>query len=521
MKFKKTWESIKTTPEAKRFIKVFNKTVDANSSIEEIVAGYHEVMANIGEELSPEDASWQTFQLMANLPDMEDNANEVVFFESFVDNLEIWYTYIDQEQNIVQSTKKKDCFIGKGNYRALNNWMNIISCFLYNINPFYKPMFYSNHFDWIQRNCDFLDIRLPELPRTNDYRKYTMYYLELCKSFAKYQEENDLNDAEFICYMYYFAHLQIDETQESELPRPTNVWLTGANPWDYERLETEGICKSAWACNERTQRGDIVIVYAVSPNSCFHSIWRANSGGCFNPFSYYHCRTTVVDCHPIPHVTYKEFMNDPVLSDFTIGHKNLQGVNGFELSSSEYASFISYLEKKCGYDISELPRLVNISTWTAPEIVKGNRDEEKQVENKYIKPLLHDILGYTEEDYTQQARHKSGRKEKSIPDFVFFQKGEHGLEHCPFLIEAKVDFKSTRQRRKDYEQGLSYAQTYRSKLMSIMDRHRVIVYHVDEYGCADYAHPAFEQQWEVIYSDPGIQSKLISLIGREVIKNIK
>lgn len=518
MKFKKTWELIKSTQLAQHFIDAFSKTANENTYLEDIVGGYFEVMSDLGEEMSPEDAAWQTFQLVENLPDLTECDENEDFFELFIDNLEIWQVYLDDKQQLIKSSKKKDCFINKGNYRAINSWMNIISCYLYNIDHYYKPIFFSDHFDWIQRNCDFLDIKLPEMPHTNDYRKYTMYYIDLCEAFADFQEANEMTDEEFLCYMYFFASHQIDDQTQADLPRPTNVWLTGANPLDYEKLENNEISKSAWACNERTQRGDIVIVYAVSPNSCFHSIWRADSGGCFNPFNYYHCRTTIVDCHPIPHITFKEFMADPVLSDFTIGRKNLQGVNGFELSANEYMSFIDYLNKR-GFDITNLPKLVNVSTWEHPEITSG--DPEKQVENKYIKPLLHNILGYTEFDYTQQARHKSGRKEKSIPDFVFFQQGEHGLEHCPFIIEAKVDFKSTRQRRKDYEQGLCYAQTYHSKLMSIMDRHRVIVYNVDANGAADYAHPAFEQQWEVIYSDPAEQSKLISLIGKEVVRNIK
>lgn len=517
IKYSNMWELVKKSPEAQIFINAFNKKVDKKTFIDDVVGGYFEVMNEIGEELTSDDAAFYTLQLIHNLPEIEeryDSCNS--FYESFVDNLEIWHHYIENNK-LVRSTKKKDCYFTKGNYRALNSWLNIISCYLYNIDPFFKPIFFNDHFDWIQRNCELLEIPLPELPRSRDYRQYTMYYYDICEAFTKYQEENELSDAEFLCYLYFFAYKMIDNTVISELPRPTNVWMTGANRWDYDKLEKGEITKSAWACNEQTQRGDIVIVYAVTPHSCFHSIWRADSGGRFNPFSYYHCRTTVTDCHPIPHITHKEFMNDPVLSTFKIGRKNLQGVNGFELSASEYDSFLDYLKDKC--DISNLPKLVNVSSWVHPEIVGPNPEE--QVEEKYIKPLLHNILGYKPEDYTQQARHKSGRKEKSIPDFVFFQSGEHGLEHCPFLIEAKVDFKSARQRRKDYEQGLSYAQIYRSKLMSIIDRNRVIVYTVDNNGYADYSHPVFEQQWEVIYSDSDIQSKLIGLIGREVVKNIK
>lgn len=435
MKFSKAWESFKTTPKAQKFIEVFSKRPDEETFLQDIIAEYFEIMSNLGEETYPEEADYYTLQLVTNEPTNIDAETIIDYFEAYVDNLEIWYTEI-QDEEIIRSTKKKDCLVQKGNYRALNSLMHIISSRLYNVNGFFKPIFFSDHFNWIQRNCELLEIAIPDVPRTKDYRKYTMYYLELCEAFMAFQEENNLTDAEFLCYLYLFADEHIDDNRDSQLPRPTNVWMTGANPYDFECLENGEITDSAWACNEKTQRGDIIIVYAVTPNSCFHSIWRADSGGCFNPFNYYHCRTTVVDCHPIPHVTFKEFMADPILSNFTIGRKKLQGVNGFELSASEYSAFLNYLADK-GCNTEELPQLVMNTDWERPEIVKGTGEPEKQVENKFIIPLLRDVLGYKEGDYTQQARHKSGRKEKSIPDFVFFQSGEHGLEHCPFLIEAK------------------------------------------------------------------------------------
>ncbi|MBQ0090349.1 MAG: type I restriction enzyme HsdR N-terminal domain-containing protein [Prevotellaceae bacterium] len=517
MKFQKLWETFKQSEQARKFIEVFE--AQSNNPLEriDIIGNIFEEMSSLGETTSKDDAQWWGFQLMVNFPELSDEQLDNLY-EHFIDNLEIWSAYLDGD-NIVYGEKKRDCLLPKGNYRALNNLMHIISTYLYTIDGFYKPIFYSDHFDWIQKNCELLKIELPDIPRTKDYRRYSLYYIELCECFKKFQEENDLSDSEFLCYLYLFGYKLWDEELQSELPRPTNVWMTGANPWDWEKLENGEISTSAWACNEDTQRGDIVIVYAVTPHSCFHSIWRASSGGCFNPFNYYHCRTTITDGNPIIQIKYKDFMADPILSNFKIGHKNLQGVNGFPISASEYSAFLQKL-KTLGCEITTLPQLVSInSNWTKPTI--EGKNPEKQVEEKLIKPLLHDILGYNVDDYTQQARHKSGRKEKSIPDFVFFQEGEHGLEHCPFIIEAKHDFKSTCQRRKDYDQGLCYAQTYHSKLMSIIDMNRVIVYKVDQNGCADYTKPIFEAQWEVIYSDPDMMNKLQKLIGREVVKQLK
>ena len=91
--------------------------------------------------------------------------------------------------------------------------------------------------------------------------------------------------------------------------------------------------ESIWACNERTRRGDIVVLYCTSPRSYIHSIWRSNSGGIFNPFDYYHCRTTVCDGILTPHITFKDLKDDEYMSQVPIVRRNLQGINGIELTA--------------------------------------------------------------------------------------------------------------------------------------------------------------------------------------------
>ena len=94
----------------------------------------------------------------------------------------------------------------------------------------------------------------------------------------------------------------------ADLPKPVNVWLTGADPGDIKTLDglgkkdNSGNPNFMWACNERTCRGDIVVIYCLRPRSCFHSIWRAKIRGIFNPFDYYHCRTNLCDGIKIPDI---------------------------------------------------------------------------------------------------------------------------------------------------------------------------------------------------------------------------
>lgn len=110
-----------------------------------------------------------------------------------------------------------------------------------------------------------------------------MYYYETRGVLNEFQKEYALTDGELCACLYdYGARVLLDakEPVESELPEPINVWLTGASgKGDFEFLDSLGEYEttktSIWACNERTRRGDIVIVYCTSPRSYLHSIWRA------------------------------------------------------------------------------------------------------------------------------------------------------------------------------------------------------------------------------------------------------
>ena len=67
-------------------------------------------------------------------------------------------------------------------------------------------------------------------------------------------------------------------------------------------------------------------MYCTTPRSYIHSVWRSNSGGIYNPFDYYHCRTTVCDGVITPHITNKDLKSDSYMSQLPIVKKNLQGI---------------------------------------------------------------------------------------------------------------------------------------------------------------------------------------------------
>jgi len=180
----------------------------------------------------------------------------------------------------------------KNEYRRKAADVFVLSVVLYFEYNFFKPMLLSSHFYIIQNNCDALGIELPPIPRTKDYREYLLYYYDICTVWNEFQKENELTDAECCACIYDYATMLQERHDKALLPKPINVWLTGASG-EVDFLTLDKSAKNGntdeeniWACNEQTRSGDLVVMYCLSPKSCIHSIWRADSGGMFNHFDY-------------------------------------------------------------------------------------------------------------------------------------------------------------------------------------------------------------------------------------------
>ena len=441
-----------------------------------------------------------------------------IYFEEFIDNFVFVEGYYDAENrkftfNPDKIYLKKDDYRGKVFSISVLSW--ILSFCYTSLIPILNPM----RFDIFQRNCNLLGIELPDIPKTKDYREFCFYYFDICSALTDFAKEYNLSQAELCACIYDFASMLSDEKKSEELPEPTNVWFTGAkgnNQFIYlDNLlkKKNADANQCWACNERTKRGDIIVMYCTSPRSYIHSIWRANSNGIFNPFTYYQKMTTVCNGIEVPKVTFKDLKDDSYWGQVPIVRGNLQGLNGVEITAEQYEKLLEIFKRK-GMSLRKIPKL-----FSSKSVNFGTIKVEKDVEEKILIPLLEKI-GYAEGDWTRQLSLKAGRKEKAIPDFVFYPKGESHFESSPFVIEAKYDFSSMIEFQKAFSQCFSYAKMLQAKIMGICDKERLVVYKINSTGSFDRDNPVFENHWKAIYSDSVIGAKLKQLIGAEVVKGM-
>jgi hypothetical protein len=446
---------------------------------------------------------------------LEKDENVSEYFTRLIDNLEICHVEKNSAGELIRKENKRPLILQK-EYKTFCSILSEISLILYlNCDLFFFPVLFREQFDVFMKILDVLNIPMPELPTKSDKRGRLLLYNELNKNITKFAEANNLTTQETCACIYDFAFMLLDAEKASiDLPEPTNIWLTGGSKEDYKTfLENPiGGAKSVWTCNENTKRGDIIIIYVVSPYSCIQSIWRADIDGVYTPFNYYNSRTRTTNGIVIPLITLKELKADSYFSKLPIVRKNFQGVNGIQFSAASYKELQRLLENK-GFDVSVLPKLYNPDLNFVEDL-----KNEKDVEEKLLIPLLKKI-GYSETDWARQLSQKAGRKEKAIPDFVFLPKGEIHFQNAPMIIEAKFNMSSNIERTKSYNQALSYARLMKSSIFGICDRDRLIIYK-EENNYFDRFKPIFEKHWLNI-NDAEIFVQLKLLIGKGIIESKK
>jgi len=509
---KNIWNLYKESERGKKAIELFTFNTedgDFELKVQEIFHNYSDYFGGINaEDYFVDNCFLILNSIYACSIFLEDNENASDYFIRLIDNLEVVCVEEDNNGQLVSIQNERPIIASK-NYKSLCAILSEISLVLYLYGDLlFFPILFREQFDLFMRILDLLKIQMPELPVKSDKRGRLLLYDELNKKITQFSRENNLTREETCACIYDFSLILLDENKSyTEMPDPTNIWLTGGSKEDYLTFLQNPVkgARSVWTCNENTKRGDIIIMYVRSPYSCIHSIWRADIDGVYTPFGYYNSRARVTDGIVIPSISLNELKRDQYFAHLPITRKNFQGVNGIQFSVNDYKELQRLLTAK-GFDNNLLPKLFE------PELELDIKPKnEKDVEELLLIPLLI-RLGYSNRDWVRQLSQKVGRKEKAIPDFVFLPSGELYFQNSPLIIEAKFDVSSNIERTKSYNQALSYARLMKASIFGICDRDRLIIYK-EKNGHFNRFNPIFEKHWYNI-NDSNIFACLRLLIGK-------
>jgi len=387
----------------------------------------------------------------------------------------------------------------------------VISTWLFYKYPdFFKPYYFRTKFQLLTQIADAFGLDLPEVPLKRYKEQRIKYYWKLCASFLKFQEENEMTSSEFCAFLYDFApnFIEQNQTAETELPKPTQVWLAGGDKggFDFEFLDNyKKGNNSFWQGNIDTKRGDIVIMYCLSPCSCIHSIWRATKDGIADPFFHYYSSIFISDGIKVAPISLNELKQDEYFSKHPLVRKNLQGVSGYPFNSEDYKR-IQQLIIQNGGNINDLPQLYS-PTFSLNQTLKDERD----VELTLIEPFLKE-LGYTENHWKRQLSVRMGRGERNFPDYAFLTNNEKSYEVAEMLIEAKFWIKSNKELEETFKQVYSYGLRLSSKILIIADKDAIWIYerHNNSFDRSKY----IKKFWKEL-ERPDEFANIKNLIGRK------
>ena len=375
------------------------------------------------------------------------------------------------------------------NEANLKRWtvdIRFFSRILYSAYPnYFFPYLYDCEFNKFQKICNEFDIPIPEVPKKKDWEQRATYYIDLCEALFEFRKLFDFKPAEFCAFLYDFAPQILLELEDNELPSPSKVWFVGGNKNNFEFLDNaEPEVKDYWQGNLNAQRGDIVLMYCLTPRSYIHSIWRIIGNGFADPFFYYY--NVVCLTYPIKlevHVTQKDLESNALWSKNPLVKKNLQGLNGYPVKYDEYLELLSILKSK-GQNIENLP-IIKPTSKIGTEDLK----DEREVEVKLIEPFL-ELIKYKTIDWIRQMSVKMGRGERNYPDYCFSANPRRGEETAKMILESKYEIKTKKDLQNAYFQAKSYALRLQADKFVIAAKEGIWIYQPknNNYRFDDYFH---------------------------------
>lgn len=362
------------------------------------------------------------------------------------------------------------------------------------------PYYFLYNFNVLEKIIQEFEIELPPMPIKKDYRGRFYYYGDVCAALLDFREKHNMSPYELCAFLYDFAPKYIggiDSYIIKDLPElPRSAFFIGGSKDDIF-LADDSDTITCWQCNPETLAGDMVVMYLKTPVSAVNSVWRSVSIGFNDPFFYYYRCTYIAKPVVIKQISQKQLQEDKVFKELPIVRKNMQGINGVELRPTEYNHLMDLAK-------ADVPRLKFDITSGNPELAN-----EKDVENKLIKPLI-EKLGYSEKDYTQQLYIEIGNRNHAlIPDFVLLPVVSKGHHSAFAHIEAKHTISNQKEMEEYKTQARSYAVQLKAKYSVIASAEGVWVSAPDD----DFTEDIFSATW-VELNNPDIFSELFKLIGK-------
>ncbi|MCC8115355.1 MAG: hypothetical protein LIP03_15455 [Bacteroidales bacterium] len=234
-----------------------------------------------------------------------------------------------------------------GSWRDVDEFVPVVSLALYAKYPDsgFAPMLYQDRYYLLGQVAEGLGLALPPIPPQHKMPERAQLYPTLCRCINDYGEEHRLSRVQLAALIHNYP-LPVF-LGDNEMPAPANVWLAMGNDGEYQRIMQRE--QATWPANKDARRGDLIVVYARSPQAYLHSVWQVEDKAFPNPFNRYYFRVDSRRVAVTPPVSIRMLQADPVLGQLNVVRRNLQGMNGERLPRPAFDALLAIWRSR-GYD---------------------------------------------------------------------------------------------------------------------------------------------------------------------------
>jgi hypothetical protein len=264
--------------------------------------------------------------------------------------------------------------------------------------------------------------------------------------------------------------------------RPAHVWLVATNDDDgeFDRIDAHGPENvGAWAINQNARRGDIALMYCVSPRSAITSIYRCVTDAYFDPFGGWNgFRAELKDRIAVPWVTYGELRDDPIAGQWKLVRSRFQGLLKHEMPEDVWRRFIAMVEERDAEAGKQLRQYAGAAEGVRSIRVADETWTEAAFEEQVVIPLLEDLGWKLEQTLARQiellVKIGSGRPHRVYADFVGYAGSLTSI--ATLVVEVKRRINSQRELTMAVEQAESYAGKLRCHRFAVISPEAVWIY---------------------------------------------
>jgi hypothetical protein len=288
-------------------------------------------------------------------------------------------------------------------------------------------------------------------------------WLNISNAMFDFAETNNLDVWQSWATVYDLGPRLLPNPGPYPTDQPQRIWIVATNNslGEFADIDAHGSENvGTWAINKNARRGDLALMYCVTPRSAIVSVYRVACDAHFDPFGGWNgYRAELTDKISIPWMRLAEMKTDPLLKDWGLIKCNFQGLLNHEVPSEVWQQLKVLVKVKDQAASERLEQYANAAEGVRMIKVSGETWNETEVEEKLIIPVLQALgweIGKTLDRQVEMSiKVGSGKPRKVRADFVGY-KSALGSD-ATFVLETKRHISNAAELKLAIEQAESYA----------------------------------------------------------------